>query len=254
MKRVLLLEPREDSEAIAHLLRETRDTKNDVVQNILLTKDAAVANDVAIKYHNEMTSLSFMICDPAPSVEGEVVEFSKRAYVIAQVPDRNLLDAEWSVYKKGKTTSKYAFDGYVKWFQQVWDDRSQPVTDLSAPDCDEGRQGHERTRRAQAELHFAYINSHVVGSKPPELRFEVGLDSTGNMLAERAKLEIAGEKIPLEGWPSADVQPGVTTGVGGTCKVEGLSIGPHPFRLLVWAAGDWWESDRGTLDYSPTKS
>ncbi len=125
VKRILILEPNPDSEALNHVLRESGANKNDVIQNVKLTKASAESNKIVLKYHNEVTSLSYMICDPSPTIEGELVKFSKRAFIVAQVLDRNLNIEEWSVYKKGMATDKYAFNAYVKWFKDVWDNRSK---------------------------------------------------------------------------------------------------------------------------------
>jgi len=125
VKRVLLLEPNPSSEAFKGVLAEAKNTtQNELITNIKLTTESALSNGIEIKWHNEVTSLSFMICDPSPTIEGELVKFSKRAFVVVQVLDRNLDIGEWSLYRKTNTKDKYAFNGYVNWFKNVWDNKS----------------------------------------------------------------------------------------------------------------------------------
>ena len=100
--------------------------------NIGLTKQAAIENGIDVRYHKEVTGLSFIICDPSPKKEGDVVDFSQKAYVVCQVLDRNLDIDDWSLYRKTKAKDRYAFNGYVKWFKDVWESRSEelPLIDL----------------------------------------------------------------------------------------------------------------------------
>lgn len=127
--RILILEPNPDSEAFKHVLEEVTGnaTQNQIMTEISLTKEKALSNHVEIRWHNEVTSLSFMICDPSPNIDGELIAFSKKAYVVVQVLDRNLDIEEWSLYRKTNAKDKYAFQGYVNWFKKVWDDRSKPI-------------------------------------------------------------------------------------------------------------------------------
>jgi hypothetical protein len=68
-----------------------------------------------------------MICDPSSNIDGKLVKFSQRAFVVAQALDRNLNIEEWSVYRKTMARDKYAFNGYLNWFKEVWDNRSREV-------------------------------------------------------------------------------------------------------------------------------
>lgn len=130
--KILLLEPNENSEAFQHVLTEATGTatQKDILANIKLTTESALQNNIHVKWHNEVTSLSFMICDPSPNIDGELVKFSHRAFIVVQVLDRNLNIEEWSVYKKTEAKDRYAFNGYVKWFKEIWDNRSKPATSL----------------------------------------------------------------------------------------------------------------------------
>lgn len=138
IKKILLLEPNPDSEAFKHVLAEAtgKATQNEIMTEISLTKEKALSNHIKLRWHNEVTSLSFTIFDPSPNIDGELVTFSQRAFVVAQVLDRNLNIEEWSLYKKTNAKDKYAFEEYVKWFKKVWDDRSKPVTNSLPPSSD----------------------------------------------------------------------------------------------------------------------
>lgn len=126
IKRVLLLEPNEQSTSLQHLLSQIKATKRDLIENIRLTTDSATANGIPVRWHNDPTVLSFTICDPSPTVEGnDTVHFSKKAFVVVQVADCNLVSADWTVYKKSNSKDPYAFDAYVKWFKDVWDNKSK---------------------------------------------------------------------------------------------------------------------------------
>lgn len=129
IKKVLLLEPNPDSEAFKHLLAEVtgKATQKELITEIDLTKEKALSNHIELRWHNEVTSLSFMICDPSPIFDGGLVTFSQKAFVTAQVLDRNLDIEEWSLYRKSKAKDKYAFEGYVNWFKKIWDDKSNLV-------------------------------------------------------------------------------------------------------------------------------
>jgi hypothetical protein len=132
VKKILLLEPEPNSEAFKHVLSEVSGrptTAKEIIIQIGLTKDEAVSKNIDLRWHNEVTSQSFMICDPSPTkIEGGLVEFSHQAFVVAQVLDRNLNIEEWAKYKKNASKDKYAFDSYVEWFKDVWDNKSKPVS------------------------------------------------------------------------------------------------------------------------------
>lgn len=125
--KILLLEPNPDSEAFKHILAEVtgKTTQNEILTEISLTKEKALSSHIKLRWHNEITSLSFMICDPSPNIKGELVKFSHKAFVIIQVLDRNLDIDEWSLYRKTNDKDKYAFNGYVNWFNEVWNNRSK---------------------------------------------------------------------------------------------------------------------------------
>jgi hypothetical protein len=128
VEKVLLLEPNPNSEAFKHVLAEVSGrptTQHQIFTEINLTRDEAFSKQIKLRWHNEITSQSFMICDSSPKIEGDLVTFSKRAYVVVQVLDRNLNIEEWSKYKKTMTKDKYAFEAYVKWFKDVWDNKSK---------------------------------------------------------------------------------------------------------------------------------
>lgn len=131
VKRILLLEPEPDNEAFKHVLSEVSvrpTTARTLITEIGLTKDEAVSRHIDLRWHNEVTSQSFMICDSSPKIEGDLTTFSHQAFVVVQVLDRNLNIEEWAKYKKTASKDKYAFDSYVKWFQDVWDNRSKLVS------------------------------------------------------------------------------------------------------------------------------
>lgn len=131
VKRILLLEPEPDSEAFRHVLAEVSGrptTAKELMTEISLTKDEAISRNIETRWHNEVTSLSFMICDPSPTIEGDLVTFSHQAFVVAQVLDRNLNIEEWGKNKITASKNKYEFDNYVRWFKDVWDNKSKPVS------------------------------------------------------------------------------------------------------------------------------
>ncbi|GEM_PF-4571564 len=125
VQRILLLEPNEANQSFCYRMTEARATKTDLITNVRLTTAAAQALEIPVKYHNELTALSFMICDPSPDIEcSDSVSFSKRAYVVAQVMDRNLVTSEWPRYKVTKAGNPHAFRDYEHWFKDVWDNKS----------------------------------------------------------------------------------------------------------------------------------
>jgi len=131
VKRILLLEPDPNSEAFRHVLSEVSIrpvTAKELIAQIELTKDEAISKNIKIRWHNEVTSHSLMICDPSAEIEGGKTTFSDQAFVFVQVPDRNLNIEEWKKYKKTASRDRGAFDRYVAWFKDVWDNKSKPVS------------------------------------------------------------------------------------------------------------------------------
>lgn len=124
--RVLLLEPNMESKSFLHILEQAKVSKNELIANIYLTTESAIDNKIAVRWHNDPTVLSFMICDPSPNIEkNNLVSFSNRAYVVVQVIDSNLDRDEWSLYKKTMAKDRYAFNAYVNWFKDLWDNKSK---------------------------------------------------------------------------------------------------------------------------------
>lgn len=130
VERILLLEPEPESEAFRHVLAEVSGrpiTERELIAEINLTKEEAVSKNIEVRWHNEVTSLSFTIYDSSAKIEGGLTKFSHQAFVVAQVLDRNLNIEDWAKYKKSESRDKYAFDSYVTWFKDVWDNKSKPV-------------------------------------------------------------------------------------------------------------------------------
>jgi len=121
IRKVLVLNPDPQSATLLNILHQTSDAKNDLIENIRLTTESAIANAIPVRWHDDPTVLGFTICDPSPIIDENTVVFSKRAYVIVQVADSNLISDDWKTYKKTKAKDSYAFDAYVKWFNRVWD-------------------------------------------------------------------------------------------------------------------------------------
>ena len=126
IKKILILEPDSQSIAVNHLLDQADANKDDLLKSIHLTTNNAIRENVLIRWHNEQTASSFTIYDPSPMIENNgVVKFSKRAYVVVQLADRNLIPDDWTLYKITKEKDPYAFEKYVKYFKNVWDNKSK---------------------------------------------------------------------------------------------------------------------------------
>ena len=126
IKRVLLLEPNAGNESFLHISTQAQVTKTELSENIHITTEKAITNNIDIRWYDDPTVISFMICDSSPNIENNrIVNFSKRAYVVVQVIDAHISRSEWAIYKKTMAKDEYAFNEYVNWFKDIWDDRSK---------------------------------------------------------------------------------------------------------------------------------
>ncbi len=125
VNRVLLLEPNDQNISFTHMVERANVTRSDLLENIHLTTEDALEKKIDVRWYDDQTVLSFMICDSSAIIKNNIVEFSKKAYVVVQVVDGNLDRDEWSFYKKTMAKDKYAFNAYVKWFKDVWDNKSK---------------------------------------------------------------------------------------------------------------------------------
>jgi len=125
ISRVLLLEPNMQNASFLHVAKQAQITTRELFENIHLTTEKAIDNNVNVRWYDDPTVISFMICDPIPNIENnKIVNFSKKAYVVVQIIDANLSRSEWPLYKKSLDKDEYAFNSYVRWFKDVWDNRS----------------------------------------------------------------------------------------------------------------------------------